>query len=127
MEAVFQSPSKGGARSWLTSKEKSDPVGGVAKRFLKIFQDHGVAITQIPQFIPQVTLEKLKSPESLIAVMTNEILDETAQLFRVKRTWLDGVDDQIYEPLFCSGTPKYFFEDLGSLNSRSNSFPVQDG
>ncbi|MBP1152773.1 hypothetical protein [Methylocaldum sp. RMAD-M] len=109
----------------LASKGKSNPVSIVAQRFLKVFEDHGIAIPQIQHFLPQITLDKLKTPEDLLAVLTNDVLAQTATLFQIQRSWLDGVDDQLYESRSCYKSPECFFEDLGNIGDDRDRFPVR--
>jgi hypothetical protein len=84
----------------------------VAKRFIQLFEWHGLQITQIQHFFPDITLDKLKSTECLVASLTSQRLDEAAELFGVRRSWLDGVDDQIYEYRSCDKAPEQIFQPL---------------
>jgi len=108
---------------------KTKPVNIVARRFVQIFNDHGVQTTQIPRFIPQVNLDDLNSDESLLAVLTPKILDQTAQLFCIRLAWLEGVGDEIYEYRHCYKQPDLFFKLLQTLRSRADSdffnFPLR--
>lgn len=109
----------------LGEKGKNDPVAVVAQRFLQLFQDHGVAITQIPRLIPQLTLEKLRSTESLLPALTSDVLECAATIFGVKLSWLEGVDDRIYETLYCYKQPHVFFENFANLNLLEYGFAVR--
>jgi hypothetical protein len=104
---------------------KPAPASIVAKQFLTLFDAHGVAPTQIQQFLPQLTLDKLNSVEALLAALTNNVLDDAAKLFKVRREWLDGVDSQIYHLDFCYKAPKRFFEALAALGRHADEFPVR--
>lgn len=84
----------------------------VAQRFVQLFEAHGVAVNQIQHFLPEITLDKIKCRDSLLGSLTHEVLDRAAQLFRVRRCWLDGVDDQVYECRSCYKAPERFFQDL---------------
>lgn len=108
-------------RQW----RKMSPVRVVAQRFLHLFQEHGVAISQIPRFVPQLTLATLQDVESLLSALTNDVLDHAATLFGVRRSWLEGVDDQIYETLFCYKRPRAFFDDLATLDVPADGFSVR--
>jgi hypothetical protein len=100
------------------------PGSRVGTRFLDLFHAHGVAPEQIQRFLPQVTLEHL-APERLGAVLTNETLNQAAALFGVRREWLEGVDQQIYEPVFCYKAPGWFFEDLTQWQIKPQAFAVR--
>ena len=94
----------------LAGKSKSKPVTIVGQRFRQAFHDHGVEAAQIPRLLPQVKLDDLKSDETLLAVLTPEVLDQAAHLFGIRTEWLEGVDDNIYEYLHCYKQPELFFE-----------------
>jgi hypothetical protein len=96
---------------WRRLCRELPPACRVGQRFLELFQAHGVASAQIQRFLPQVTLEHLSS-DRLGAVLTNETLDQAAALFGVRREWLEGIDEQLYENLSCYKAPRHFLEDL---------------
>jgi len=106
-------------------KDKIDPLAVVAQRFLQLFQDHGVAISQIPRLIPQMTLDKLRSTGALLPWLTPDVLESTAALWGVRLSWLEGVDDRVYEPMFCYKQPDLFFENLATLKLPENGFAVR--
>jgi hypothetical protein len=108
----------------LTLKSKNDPVAVVARRFLQIFQDHGVPATQIPRLVPQLTLDKLSSPETLLPALNGDVLEHTAKLFQIRRTWLEGVGDQIYDTVWCYKAPERFFQELATIEMQSVAFPI---
>ena len=109
-------------------KSQAGSVNIVAQRFLQAFLDHGVEASQIPRLLPQVNIGDLQSPEKLLAVISPEILDQTALLFGIRAQWLEGVDDQIYEHLACYKRPAILLEHLAVLlNGKDNfmSFPMR--
>jgi len=109
----------------LFAQSKDDPVAQVALRFLKLFQWHGVAITQIPRLIPQISLEKLKSTELLLPVLTTEVIEQAATLFGIRRAWLEGADSRMYNTFACYKQPRAFFEELASVAVPANRFAVR--
>jgi hypothetical protein len=131
--AAICSPSKGwrtsglghSIRRLLLAGREAGPAAGVARRFLNLFRDHGIAETQIQQFLPQITLEKLRTQETLIGALTKDVLDNAAKLFEIRGEWLDGVDDRIYEYRSCYKAPQRFFKDLANCNLDTDSFPVR--
>jgi hypothetical protein len=96
----------------LTGKGEASSIHVVSDRFRFVFQAHGVEVAQIPRLITSINLDDLSTPERLLAVLTPEIIDQTAQLFGIRTQWLEGVDDQIYEYL---GTCKEPQELLGHI------------
>lgn len=67
-------------------------------------------------------MDDLKSEDALLAVLTPEVLDQTARLFGIRTAWLEGVDDDIYECLSCYKQLEVFFEHLATLNRDENDF-----
>lgn len=106
----------------IAGKTKNDPVNLVAQRFLQVFHGHGLQAAQIPRLLPQIKLDDLKSEEALLAALTHELLDQAATLFGIRSSWLEGVDDRIYEWLSCYKQPEVFFENLALLNRGANDF-----
>ncbi|MFC1750925.1 hypothetical protein ACFL2V_19205 [Pseudomonadota bacterium] len=100
----------------------------VAKRFVELFESHGVKRTQIPKFFGHdLTLEKLKDDETLLSNLSDEMLDDVCELFAVRREWLDGVEEQIHPYYdFYKNPEKFsiFIEDLVFENPDSHLFGV---
>lgn len=109
---------------WRRLRRKHSPADRVAHRFLELFQAHGVAPAQIQRLLPQVTLDRL-APDRLGTILTNETLDQAATLFGVRREWLEGIDEQIYDHLYCYKAPRRFFEDLERWNVQPQMFAVR--
>lgn len=109
---------------WRRFRSKPDPVTIVARRFLQVYQDHGVAISQIPRLVSQLSLEQIRNPESLLPALTPEILQQTADLFRIQWKWLDGTTKTIYDRRYCYKDPWAFFEDLKTLKIDEFDFPL---
>lgn len=110
--------------SWLRRKKSAVEI--VGERFLKIFGDHGIQVTQIPRFLPQVTIDKLQETQSeaLLAALAPEVLDQTAALFNIRREWLDGADSRMYEVRYCCKQPELLFEHMAQLRDSGFSAPI---
>lgn len=113
MPSFFEAPKK--TLRQLFGQRQKDTVGNVAGRFLQAFQDHGVEASQIPRLLPQIKLDDLQSPAKLLAALTPEILDQTAQLFGIRSQWLEGVEDEIYDGCWTYKQPSRLLEHLASL------------
>lgn len=105
----------------FSGSKKTQSLDIVAQRFCQIFHDHGVEKSQIPRLMPQLTLGDLKTNETLLAVLTPEILDQTARLFGIRPEWLEGVDDEIYPYRHCYKEPELLLDLLATLRSRADS------
>lgn len=104
----------------LAGKNRTNSVNLIAQRFIQVFEDHGVAASQIPRLLPQIKLNDLKSDDALLPVLNHDLLNQTAQLFGIRIQWLEGVDDQIYEYHSCYKAPNVFFEDFASICHRKD-------
>ena len=104
--------------SWLkrlAGRKNDDQLNIVCRRFLEVFRLHGVETSQIPRLLPQVKLADLQSHERLLAVLTPELLDQVAALFCVRLSWLEGVDDRIYDYLASCKEPKLILEHINAV------------
>lgn len=106
------------------SGNKENQTIKVAERFLRIFQDHDVAITQIPRLIPELSLDQLNNAESLRPALTPKILQRTAELFGIKLEWLEGITNQIYDYDYCYKDPWRLLEHIKSLDVDGLDYPV---
>jgi hypothetical protein len=97
----------------------------VAKRFLGVFAEHGVAATQIPRFFLALTLDQLDSPEALLPAITPGLIEATAKLFGVRREWLEGVGDVIYDRDWCHKRPHRLFRALREFDWKQSRFPLR--
>ncbi|WP_350116072.1 hypothetical protein [Nitrosomonas sp.] len=105
----------------LIGKNKANPVSTIPLRFFQVFEDHGIAISQIPRLLPEIQFNDLKSEDSLLQVLNYEILEQTAKLFGIRRLWLEGVDDQIYELHSCYKHPAIFFTEFDDFCHRKDN------
>jgi len=109
---------------WWKGRKNRDRVAMTAQRFLSLFETHGVAATQIQHFLPELTFDKVQKPESLLPALSIDVLDRAAKLFGVRREWLEGADDQIYDCFWCDKHPEHFFEKFQKQNLQHGNFPV---
>jgi len=79
-------------------KKESNTQPVIIKRFLELFKSHGVHQNQIPRFFEGgIELLDLHSNERLLEKLTEEVLEKACGMFGVKREWLDGDSETIYE------------------------------
>ncbi|KZN56335.1 hypothetical protein N474_11360 [Pseudoalteromonas luteoviolacea CPMOR-2] len=82
-----------------------------AQRFLDLFEAHGVAKSQVPAFFDRgLTISDCSSPTKLLEKLTDELLQDAANLFAVNIDWLYGTTDEVYNihqfykhPEYCKG------------------------
>jgi hypothetical protein len=87
------------------AKAPSQPIYGVVERFKQVFTSHSISVTQIPRFIDarfSISLSDLRTDDTLLLKLNDEILYWVAETFNVRRRWIDGDDERIY------ATPDYY-------------------
>lgn len=87
----------------------------LAKRFLHLFDAHNVDHSQIPRLIPGIAYGDLAPYRRLIDTLTPAVVDATAQLFGVRRQWLEGLDDLVLHPYWDHGDPKQVLTRLAGV------------
>jgi hypothetical protein len=86
-------------------KLPSQPIYGVVERFKQIFTSHNISLTQLPRFIDAhfgMSLADLRTDDTLLLKLNDEMLYWVAETFNVRRRWIDGDDERIY------ATPDYY-------------------
>lgn len=97
----------------------------VAKRFRQLFIDHGIEETRIPRVFSKIALDDLSSDHLLIKKLTPELINEAAELFKIRSEWLEGIDDTIYHYQSCYKQPEKFFEFLKTIKYDEMGFPFR--
>lgn len=87
----------------------------LAGRFLHVFDAHNVHHSQIPRLIPGIAYGDLGSEERLINALTPAVVDTTAQLFGVRKQWLEGLGDLMLHPFWHRGNLKGVLARLTSV------------
>ncbi|WP_055746469.1 toll/interleukin-1 receptor domain-containing protein [Brevibacillus choshinensis] len=65
-------------------------------RFLLVFNAHGININEIPFLLPKefgITLQNFITKNSIISILTNDLIEWTAKTFNVKKSWILGTTD----------------------------------
>ncbi len=78
---------------------KSNSVYSVVNRFLELFQSHGILITQIQSFVDpkfKLKLDDLKDNESILKILTEELIDWTCNIFGIQKGWIQCDSSSIY-------------------------------
>ena len=109
----------------LRRKPQVHKIESLAERFLQLFNDHGIEITQIPRWLPALSLAELSQTSKLLAALTPAVLEQTAQIFGIQRTWLEGASPGIYVTHTCYQQPEALFVLLKRLKLERCSFPVR--
>lgn len=77
---------------------KQEQEDTIASRFFKLFEAHGVHRNQIPALIDKgLTIKDVQTEELLFPKLNEELLNYVCELFAVRRAWLDGASDEVYE------------------------------
>lgn len=84
----------------LAQLTKNDFVYALINRFIKVYEIHDIAITQIYTFVDKkfnLGLKDFKDSDSIINIISDDLLNWTASTFGIRREWLDGKDESIYQ------------------------------
>lgn len=86
----------------LRKKPEVKQQVSIATRFFELFEAHGVHRNQIPKFLADardktLSLADVSDEQRLLESLDDELLDTVCELFGVRRAWLDGASDQIYD------------------------------
>jgi hypothetical protein len=80
-------------KEWLDDRRfaKRSGLRAAAIRVMRIFDAHQIPVTRIPQIFPEFDFKfsDFDSLDSLINVLTPELLDRLAEHFFISREWLD--------------------------------------
>lgn len=78
-------------------KRNTRAVTSIPRRFVELFESHGVRRNQISRFFGHdLTLSDLADDSSLLVKLTEPVLDAACALFGVRREWLDGEGKESY-------------------------------
>jgi hypothetical protein len=86
------------------------------KRFIEIFEFHGIRKEQIPQIFSEIRLKDLSSDEAILSVLNNDIIQKTSDLFQINREWIEGETKKIYRTQTYYKNPELFFEKLKRID-----------
>jgi hypothetical protein len=81
---------------------KRRPSHFVARRLVALAEAHGVQKQEIPRLLKGIGYADLEDPARMMAAITPGIVDKAAELFGVRREYLEGIDALAYFP-FGSG------------------------
>ncbi|GEM_PF-1680842 len=91
-------------KEWLDDRRfaKRHGLRATAIRVMRIFDAHQIPVTRIPQIFPEFNFKfsDFDSLDSLINVLTPDLLDKLAEHFFIRREWLDtgyGAIQECYE------------------------------
>lgn len=98
----------------------SEPSETVARRFIRMFEAHGVHRNQVSRLFGHgLAPVHLQSDQALMPMLTDSMLDAAAQLFCIRREWLDGASDQIYPLHDFYKRPDKFVQFIAELQRQS--------
>ena len=89
-------------------------------RVISIYQNHGLAISQIPSFIQSdfnFKLSDFKDKDSILGILDNKFFDWTCSMFGVERDWVDGKSSRIYKHINYYKNIRSFMEKIFELKS----------
>lgn len=110
-------------KEWLEDLRyaKRDGLRSTAKRVMRVFNAHEIPVTRIPQIFPEFGFKfsDFNTLDSIINVLTPELLDRLSEHFFINRKWLDTGYGEIQQP------HEYGY-DFKSLYNLINSYQEND-
>lgn len=101
---------------WLKEKFGAKAENTPAKRFVEVFESHGIHRNQIPRYLPDLlSLADVQSDQSLSKVLDQEMIDRVADLFRVDKAWIECASSYPYQTYDFYKQPEKFIEFLDDL------------
>ncbi len=98
---------------WICRKKSKTEI--LLERFKQLCRDHELQAVQLLQLLPpdiKATAADLLDDEKVPAILTNDMLSWLAGTFGVRRAWLEGQDEQVYDRVFAYKVLDKFFGDL---------------
>jgi hypothetical protein len=80
----------------LNRKLETEAVKLMVDRFLSVFNNHGILTNQIPRFIDpkfNLTLSDFKNQETILHILTDELIHWTCESFGISSEWIEGSFD----------------------------------
>lgn len=99
------------------------PLFLLVERFLYLFEAHHINRTQLPRLFPHIKYDDLGSPRQLLAALTPEVVDDAAKLFGVETTWLEGLDEGIYQRFWGKRDLRQLLDHFSSAFSSAKNAP----
>lgn len=113
------------------SKDKVDNMQGnvyeVVKRFVKVFETHGIQQNQIPFFVDKkfdLKLKDFKDEESILEVLNEELINWTCNKFGIQKEWIEGTTNRIYCRTDYYKQIHIFIEDVCKLMKEGKSIEL---
>jgi hypothetical protein len=82
-------------------EEKMDEynIYDTVDRFVEVYEAHNIKVNQIHSFVDKkfnLRISNFKSKDTILEILSDELLDYTASIFNINRSWLDGTSEYIY-------------------------------
>lgn len=116
----------GRVKRFISRRSQKRSEVNVASRFVQLFESHGVHRNQLPRFFDHgLTLAQVKDDDTLLLTLTEEMLTDAAEMFAVRREWLDGASDKIYELNHFYKQPQRFAQFVNAIEKRTSHMSGQ--
>lgn len=99
----------------------------VVRRFIKVYEEHGILQSQIPGFVDKkfgLQLKDFKDQESVLQILNDELINWTCKKFGVQRDWIDGTSEYIYNRKNYYKKIHSFIDDLYNLIKNGNDIDI---
>lgn len=100
------------------ARSRSAEKRSIAARFIKVFDAHGIHRNQIPRFFGHgLEVVDVSDNNRLLERLNGPLLEGVCATFAIRREWLEGVDDDIYETRDFYKRPEEFSSFIDELIS----------
>lgn len=123
-------------KDWLVERRyaKRNDLKETAKRVMRVFDAHQIPVTRIPQIFPELGFKfsDFNSLDSIINVLSSDLLDRLSEHFFINRRWLDTGSGEIQELYECGYDFKSLYKLIESYQDndmvmRMAHFVIEDG
>ncbi|QFT57149.1 hypothetical protein [Microbulbifer sp. THAF38] len=105
-----------------TSSPQTDELDTMVMRFFLLFESHGIATADIPNFLPpnSITRSELRDTNKIIDLMDGPVFEHLQKLFGIERDWLKGSSD-------CAYRSRQFYKNLPAILSEITRYKLKTG
>jgi hypothetical protein len=106
-----------------TNSPNTHEYDTVLTRFFSLFQEHDISTIDIPRFLPPNTIKasSLRDTDQVIDMLQDdEVIKHLCNLFDVRKSWLKGEDNVIYEN-------HRFYKSLPSILAEITRYKIKTG
>ncbi|MEL3974308.1 hypothetical protein AAEO50_18630 [Rossellomorea oryzaecorticis] len=117
--SVDNKPTEVDYEKMTQKEEENSPIRNVVRRFVMVYEVHGIAQTQIPFFIDKefgLQLKDFKDEGSILHILNDDLIVWTCDKFGIQREWIEGTTNSIYPHVDYYKKVHAFIKDICTLD-----------